>query len=630
MRAGGAAVSIRWERKGEMSLQVWLPLRGDLTQQGLSNSATSGSQTWNTTYNKLGKGSYTCSSITSFDFTELSGATNFSIAYWLYIDSSTTDYSNYADFWQVQMTSGSTTSVARDEFRAAGSTYDGVHAVHMVKDASVGSNTNTYYGFGNRTTAKDRWCHIVLTKDDSYCDVYEDGVRYTHRTNSNFESSLTYLTGKIWLGSSGCKGAYLQDFRIYDHALSQMEIKQLSQGLVLHYPLNRGGWGQENLLRGTPMSASDRTSSFVSNSSTDWTKYFRYYNGSTSIHTFSNDIDTILLNSAANLGVCFQRKATDINLDSSSYYTLSCEAKCTKSGAGLDIGLSYYNTSNTWIWRGGSNRKLFNNTTDWQKFTLTFKPDADTQYIDYCFTVYGAANGTDTFSIRHCKLEKGSVATPWCPNSSDTLATTMGLNSTTEYDCSGFCNNGIRTGTFTWTSDTPKYECSTKFVSGSRISFDSQILTNNANATLAAWVNLSSYTSNRCCICIWNGVYLTVDADGYLSGYAYGKSSAGYHKSSAKVPLNTWTHIACIWDNAGLNLYINGMLDRTIACTGNFNSTSICYIGQEGSNRPTNGSISDLRVYATALSADDVKSLYQNSAYIDSSGNVYGAVHSEV
>jgi hypothetical protein len=71
----------------------------------------------------------------------------------------------------------------------------------------------------------------------------------------------------------------------------------------------------------------------VGNSSTDWTRPFRWYNGSKAIHTFSDGVDTIRLNATGNLGIAFVRKATDINLDSSSYYTLSCEAKCTKSGA---------------------------------------------------------------------------------------------------------------------------------------------------------------------------------------------------------------------------------------------------------------------------------------------------------
>lgn len=68
---------------------------------------------------------------------------------------------------------------------------------------------------------------------------------------------------------------------------------------------------------------------------------------------------------------------------------------------------------------------------------------------------------TNSTYIKNIKVEKGSIPTPWCPNSSDTLATTMGLNSNIEYDASGFNNNGTRTGTFSWINDTPKYEVST-------------------------------------------------------------------------------------------------------------------------------------------------------------------------
>ena len=178
----------------------------------------------------------------------------------------------------------------------------------------------------------------------------------------------------------------------------------------------------ENLLRMSTMNA-EAQANFAPNNSEDWTKYFRYYNGSAAIHSFKDGVDTITLNQGANLGIAFQRSATDIELDPNSYYIISCEAKCSKESATLDTGLSYYKTSNSWNWKGGQNPKAFKAVNTWQKFGLRFKPAADTQYICYCFTVKGTNGGTDTFSIRHCKLEKTeeTTATPWIPNVLDTV-----------------------------------------------------------------------------------------------------------------------------------------------------------------------------------------------------------------
>ena len=151
----------------------------------------------------------------------------------------------------------------------------------------------------------------------------------------------------------------------------------------------------------------------------DASRHIAHYNGSPSIHTFSNCEDTVLLNNGANLGICFIRFATDMGLDVSSNYTISCWAKTTKPNSHLDIGLSYYNTSDAGVWRGGSGAQNFNAVNTWQHFTRTFKPDADTKAICYCFTMVGESGGTDTFTIKHCKLEKGSVATVWTPSPND-------------------------------------------------------------------------------------------------------------------------------------------------------------------------------------------------------------------
>ncbi len=164
----------------------------------------------------------------------------------------------------------------------------------------------------------------------------------------------------------------------------------------------------------------DDRSTFVSNGETDFSKPLRWYNGSASNHNFQlidNDIykDTVSLNSVANLGIAFARLAYDINLDPNEYYTLSCYASCSRAGAHLDIGLSYYTTADAWVWRGGSNPQYFRAVNTAQRFALTFKPDADTKAIMYCFTVVGTSGGTDTFTIYNCKLEKGVSATDWIP-----------------------------------------------------------------------------------------------------------------------------------------------------------------------------------------------------------------------
>ena len=196
----------------------------------------------------------------------------------------------------------------------------------------------------------------------------------------------------------------------------------------------------KNLLIGTAMNATDRQGwgSNNINNTLNWDTYLRYYNGAANIHTFTQVpgepnvfYDTIKLNgySTNNLGISFVRLASDIGLDPNSYYTLSCEAQCSQevsAGATLDIGLTYYSTDHTkgsglngWVWRGGSNGQRFTGKNTWQKFSFTFKPDADTEAINYCFTVKGTNSTQHTWSIRKCKLEKGPVATNWIEGTLD-------------------------------------------------------------------------------------------------------------------------------------------------------------------------------------------------------------------
>ena len=165
----------------------------------------------------------------------------------------------------------------------------------------------------------------------------------------------------------------------------------------------------------------------VAASNTDYTKPFRMYNGSAGMHTFSEYSagiyqDTISLNSGTNnLGIAFVRLASDIDLDPDSYYTLSCWAKTSLEGAKLSIGISYFKTDDTGVWRGGTNLKPFDAVDTWQFFTHTFKPDSNTKATCYCFTVNGSSGSGKDWTIRNCKLEKGTVATSWSLAPEDAL-----------------------------------------------------------------------------------------------------------------------------------------------------------------------------------------------------------------
>ena len=595
-----------------MSLRVWLPLNGDLHNQGLSNISLSGSPTWGT--GKIGGKSFCCNTgITGITINDLVNVTEFSIAYWLYIDSSITDFTNYADFWGLQAVSGNTTTIIRDELRTNTANL-GRHALHMIKDASVGSNTNTYYGLGERDDAKDKWCHVVITKDENYCDAYANGVRYAHAACSNFENSPAKLNGKFWLGMGGCKSAYLNDFRLYDHCLSPMEVKELAKGLVLHYPLNRGGFGNENIIAGTK--PTEQTYTYPSSN--------------------------------------YQDKFAPITtvIPSGDKYTLSFYAKSTV--AGDKIRAHYYspNTTTTCVSSQGITKTAsdgnmdFTLSTEWKLYWVTYTQTETTAVKHVILPRMGAVgntsgivSGTGTVSIKCLKLEAGDKPTPWCPNSSDALATTMGLNSTTEYDCSGFCNNGTRTGTFEWTSDTPKYGVSTFFEQG----VDSYIVTpaitfDGKGFTGSYWFKSSSVGKSDYQMPLSTGgnYEMSISPDGKLRGGIYINGTRYvYNAGDSNYLDGKWHMFTMTYNGTIICRYVDGVLKHSETISGTSNiASNVFAIGRHGASNTTYGSInlyeSDVRIYATALSASDVKSLYQNSAYIDSSGNVYGAVYSEV
>ncbi|HXC06521.1 MAG TPA: LamG domain-containing protein, partial [Bacteroidia bacterium] len=142
------------------------------------------------------------------------------------------------------------------------------------------------------------------------------------------------------------------------------------------------------------------------------------------------------------------------------------------------------------------------------------------------------------------------------------------------------------------------------------------VLTALNTITVEAWVYPTS-TSSLGVIC---GNYdnptapemqflLRRDADTYTFWVDDGSSFKNVSSSPASVTLNTWQHVAGVWDGAQLYIYINGVLQSTTTgVTGsNFLATSNdIIIGNDASGESFAGSIDELRIWSRPLCANDI------------------------
>jgi hypothetical protein len=113
----------------------------------------------------------------------------------------------------------------------------GKKACFSISDGSsaVGS------GGPNHTLTTEVWHHVVATYDNDIMSLYVNGAPATGKATlaSTITPKLSDATVVAIGGNGSEKGeCNMCDVRIYDHALSQAEIKELSKALVLHYSFN--------------------------------------------------------------------------------------------------------------------------------------------------------------------------------------------------------------------------------------------------------------------------------------------------------------------------------------------------------------------------------------------------------
>ena len=568
-----------------MSLQIWLPLQGDLHNQGLSSiTIKENEQTSIVDSNgKFGK----CYSFSNgqrigfnIDPTHWNSS-QVSMSCWIYPTEWTFTYTPPLTL--------STTSSWKNTIGFCTSLTETNDKIYFI--VSDGDN---YKSVSISTTLLplNTWSIITGTFDGNVLKIYINGIEKNSITLSSqfpivwpnaggvgarsISPATSYFTGKV------------NDVRIYDHCLSPKEVEEIAKGLVLHYKLDDGYVeGTTNLLSAT--------------------------------RSYPEETDIPFSSTSTSQGVYWSYNITN------PMYTLSAYINNT-SNQSIRVVLSTKRASDNEVHNVANGNYIAPGEKGWSKCTYTIPSTEVENYIRVGLQASAAQNTvTPLPKVQFFQLEAKDHQTPW------TLGGTT-RTPTTVYDSSGYSHNGTITGSLTAAAGSPRYDVATVFdATNGRFDFDhftdADALTNEF--TFSGWIyrNYTDATTRY----IYYGlceIYLYTDFKPRIT-WNHASADLSYNTqnswaSGVVIPLQEWTHLVFTFKDGVLYYYINGVQygpsDRS--GTGTFmrgtRGTPNGHIGWSWI-----GNLSDIRTYATALTEDQVKELYNTSMSVDSNGNIH-------
>ncbi len=210
-----------------MSLKVWLPLNGDLRNLGSSDVTVAGGVI--DTNGKIGK-CYLVNKTNKMTITHnLVTTTEWSMSWWMNCPSSMNDATAWESMFVIPDINADTG--ANSSSSISWTSYHNIKiwddTNHQWKWAAPGTDFNY-----------DKWHLWTLAHTANGAGVqgkiYIDGV--LKGTYNNTTHPLKIRAGTITIANEiSTGGFYINDFRLYDHCLSALEVKELSYGLVCHY-----------------------------------------------------------------------------------------------------------------------------------------------------------------------------------------------------------------------------------------------------------------------------------------------------------------------------------------------------------------------------------------------------------
>ena len=613
-----------------MSLLVWLPLNGSLENKGISPATfslvTTGGGVGTSADGKIATNCYrrstrnTISHITSDINFSLTG--DISMACWCKLtDYGTTDSANGIITQHGHLTGGlgiTMRYISSNDYRMCINT--GTKG-DSFPSAERDRTYHTYYG---NTNIYNEWHHLCLTytADKKQIHMYVDG-NLDRDPITVAGNNTTARPFRLFDWSTDHSGnasyrppCYLNDVRLYDHCLSPKEVKSLAQGLVAHYTLDNGSVEPTtNILNGnwphTNFENADlgTYASFSNQLGTDSIIEVRKFDGQKCLY---------IKGGSGSNGRCYRSIAVSgdtsytFSLDLYSTSTTNVYIKCEATGGDYGsnwptIGSAAYTTPN-----------------NWQRLSFTITPQTNPTLYFFIQTP------TDNeIYINNIQLEEKDHATPYTESS---------RTGKIVYDSSGYENHCSTKGGYpTCHKGSPRYTNYYQFKGNTADDVYNTTTQFNYtdNFSWACWVK-HNYTGWKATTNPPDASYAFTVGRADYGGYGYGleEASAGsmrirFGSQNYTISLNeNWHHVAFTKSGTTIKTYVDGVPTERVfigalPTYSDGNGIGFGCFHYSSSIYPYFGAIADFRLYATALSEEAIKQLYEARQIIDKTGVDY-------
>lgn len=600
-----------------MSLLAWYPLINNTDSQGLDgiDLTTMGSVTY--TSGKLGNvATFTGNNANCLNRPGFKLADKFSWACWFNITQSTSSSSAV----QFILSEGRDYSLASQGFNIL---YNNSTGKLLLYYGNIATNNNIRKELID--VVLNTWYHIAVTvNSDDEIKIYINGslVSNTPFCELDYaESNDRFVIGKMAYGYTATTSFFpmygqVCDVRVYDHVLSPLEVKEISKGLVCHFKLsNQYETGQLNKYSGDIAEGNLATSWNVTKTKLTDERGYNYkfsYTGNGNNNWFS-------MNTGKTFPFTVGKK-----------YFYSCKVRCYSKN--FNLYLRAARVGNDWVtnnisilvpdgkWHEYIVSQTINENFDRAGTIVTCDPILElySENLPTKDYVYSA-----DFDIKDIQVIESDEYVPFIENS---------MVSSTVSDCSGYGNDGTIVGNMLYSGDSPRYDSSYDFNRTGYIKNDLFNLKAD-KMTVTCWVKLQSNAEQHFLFGSFNswcnnGLGWYRDPNGTtISGVIKSDKESTYSGNVGfYLSLDKWRHIALVYTGTELIRYVDGVeYTRTTYGNNGTITNPVCYVGNSlfksaASSETSESYISDFRIYATALSADDIKALYNKPSSISKSG----------